>query len=97
MTTALRRVAIILFAAGLVTALEVSPSHAQYYGDAPWCAVLSVGTGEVVWYCYYRTVEDCVPNILAGNRGFCNVNPYGSTSPAPAAKFHAKHHKRYNQ
>ena len=65
--------------------LQVSASQAQYYGDAPWCAVLDVGTGSVTWHCYYRTVEECVPNVLAGNRGFCNLNPYFTASRAPAA------------
>jgi Protein of unknown function (DUF3551) len=66
-------------------------SHAQYYGGAPWCAVLQVGTGAVTWHCYYRTVEDCVPNVIAGNRGSCNVNPYW-TGAQPGA---AKHSRRY--
>jgi hypothetical protein len=39
----------------------------------------------MVWYCYYKTVEECVPNVLAGNRGFCNVNPYWTASQAPNA------------
>jgi hypothetical protein len=46
------------------------------YGDAPWCAVLDYGTGNVVWECYYRSAAECAPNVVAGNRGFCNVNPY---------------------
>jgi hypothetical protein len=37
--------------------------------------VVSVGTGAVIWDCQYRSIEECVPNVLAGNRGFCNVNP----------------------
>jgi len=52
------------------------PAQAQYYGDAPWCAVVNTGTGEVFWDCEFATVEQCVPNVLAGNRGFCNLNPY---------------------
>ena len=43
------------------------------YGDAPWCAVY--GDRDANWDCQYRTVEECVPHILAGNRGFCNPNP----------------------
>jgi len=89
-----RRWAVALSAAAAAICLEVTPSQAQYYGDAPWCAVVGVGTGETVWYCYYKTVQDCVPNVLAGNRGFCNVNPYGSPTPAPAAKAHSKRHKK---
>jgi hypothetical protein len=62
--------------------LGVSPSQAQYSGDAPWCAVVSIGTGGIHYDCYYYTVEACVPNVLAGNRGFCAMNPYYSSSRA---------------
>lgn len=55
------------------TCFEVSESYA--FGDAPWCAVITLGSGDVYWDCQYRTVEECVPNVLAGNRGTCNVNP----------------------
>ena len=51
----------------------VRPSAA--YGNAPWCAVEDLGSGTVVWYCYYWSVEQCVPHILAGNRGDCMLNP----------------------
>jgi hypothetical protein len=44
-------------------------------GDAPWCAVINLGMGDIAWDCRYRTVEQCVPNVIAGNRGFCNLNP----------------------
>jgi hypothetical protein len=74
--------------------LQVSTSHAGYYGDAPWCAVLEVGTGSVTWHCYYRTVEECVPNVLAGNRGSCNVNPYFTASRAPGTTALPARHKR---
>ena len=47
------------------------------FGDAPWCAVTEGGDGDVHWDCEYRSVEECAPNVIAGNRGFCNVNPYG--------------------
>lgn len=58
-----------------VIGVDMPAGHA--FGDAPWCAVIEVGNGEVYWDCQYRTVEECVPNVIAGNRGFCNVNPYG--------------------
>jgi hypothetical protein len=82
-TTKRLTIAIVILAAAMCC--EVPSSRAQYYGEAPWCAVVNVGTGNVVWYCYYSTVEECVPNVLAGNRGFCNVNPYWSGSHAPNA------------
>jgi hypothetical protein len=70
---------------------DVPVSHAG--GDAPWCAVIEIGNGEVYWDCQYRTVEECVPNVIAGNRGFCNVNPYGPGPNAPAPALRALHHK----
>jgi hypothetical protein len=74
---------VVITSATLAAALcfKVSPSQAQYYGDAPWCAVITVGMG-VAWYCQYRTVEECVPNVLAGNRGFCNLNPWPVSNTA---------------
>ena len=50
---------------------------AQAY-QAPWCAVIQLGQGSNYWDCQYRSFEDCYRrgNILAGNRGFCNLSPY---------------------
>jgi hypothetical protein len=61
--------------------------------DAPWCAVINLGMGDARWDCRYRTVEECVPNVVAGDRGSCSPNPHG---PGPAAvavplKRHYKH------
>ena len=46
--------------------------------EAPWCAVISFGSGSEYWDCQYLSFEDCYRrgNILAGNRGFCNPSPY---------------------
>jgi len=51
------------------------PAFAQLYGPAPWCAVVNVGMGNMYWDCQYWSVQQCAPNVLAGNRGFCNPNP----------------------
>lgn len=68
--------------------LEIPAGHA--YGDAPWCAVIDLGTGEAYWDCQYRTVEECAPNVVAGNRGFCNINP--SAGPGvPGAVYRLRH------
>jgi hypothetical protein len=79
------------------------PAQAQTYGHAPWCAVINIGTGEVVWDCQYRTVEECAPNVIAGNRGFCNLNPYGPGpgigAPgyvAPRYAVPGRHHRRHH-
>jgi hypothetical protein len=73
---AMTRIALSAAAAAALLCFDVSPSQAQYSGTARWCAVVSMGTGGVHWDCQYNTVEACVPNVLAGNRGFCGLNPY---------------------
>jgi hypothetical protein len=63
----------------------VTPGRAGTFGNAPWCAVIPMGDGDVHWDCEYNSVQACQPNVIAGNRGFCNVNPYWSpTTPADA-------------
>jgi hypothetical protein len=69
----------------------VPPAHAGSYGNAPWCAVQNLGAGDVVWDCEFRSVEECAPHVIAGNRGFCNINP--SFVP-PASAPPIKHRKR---
>ena len=70
-----------LFAAvAAVAALVFGLQPAKAY-EAPWCAVISMGTGDVHWDCQYRSIEECRPNVLAGNRGWCNPNPYFVSEP----------------
>ncbi len=72
-----------------------SPSHAGTYGDAPWCAVISVGTGNVEWDCQYASAEACAPMVVAGNRGFCNRNPYWTAAyPGEYPRHHRRRHAR---
>jgi hypothetical protein len=54
------------------TAFAQRPAEAR---EAPWCAVLNMGNGDAYWDCQYYSLQECVPNVLAGNRGFCNPNP----------------------
>jgi hypothetical protein len=57
-------------------------------GDAPWCAVTQLGEGAGAWNCEYDTVEECLPAVVAGNRGQCSPNPYAralAPASAPAA------------
>ena len=63
--------------ATVAAALEFGLQPAAAY-EAPWCAVVSMGTGSVYWDCQYRSFEECYRkgNVLAGNRGFCNPSPY---------------------
>ncbi len=99
--TTMTRIAVFTAATAAMICLNVSPSHAQYFGDAPWCAVVAIGTGGVHWDCEYNTVEACVPNVLAGNRGFCGMNPYytGARQGAPPLAHHPRYqsHKHSHQ
>lgn len=79
--------------------LGTARGRAQMYGDAPWCAVVAETDGEMTWLCQYRTFEECAPNVIAGNRGFCNVNPARSSTNVPkkfATVTRHKHQARPN-
>jgi hypothetical protein len=78
--------------AALATATWFGTSSSRAYGDAPWCAVKSLGKGDVYWDCQYPTFAACYPNALA-DRGFCNVNPW----PGPSQVVPYKHWKRHAQ
>jgi hypothetical protein len=70
---------IVLIAAVVIAAMsfDARPVKAQ---EAPWCAV-SMDGGDMHWDCQYRSIEECRPNVLAGNRGWCNPNPYFVAGP----------------
>jgi hypothetical protein len=78
-----------------VTCLGATSGRAG--GDAPWCAVINIGTGTVYWDCHYPTFEACyhLGNILAGNRGFCNLNPWPGPGPSQVVPY--KQRKRHAQ
>jgi len=69
------RIVLLIAAMLAVLCCQASPGRAQAYGNAPWCAVIDQGGGDVVWQCEYQTAAQCAPNVIAGNRGFCNINP----------------------
>jgi hypothetical protein len=75
----------------LTAVMWFGTASSRAYGDAPWCAVTDVGRG-VTWDCRYRTIEACVPNVIAGNRGFCNLNPW----PGPSQLVPYRHQKGYS-
>ena len=92
----------LIFAAASVAAvmsLNGPAAHAAAaWRENPWCAVIDYGDGGVTWECNYRTFEECYPNVLAGNKGSCNLNPAGpgpqAATPAayqPRKKRHAQH------
>ena len=62
-------------AGGLVSFMDPASAYYMRGPEAPWCAVVNMGTGNVVWDCRYGSIEACRPNVIAGNRGFCNPNP----------------------
>jgi hypothetical protein len=72
------------FAGALSSAAAISfgvpASRASTDGNEPWCAVVDQGAGNVMWECFYQTIAECQPNVLAGNRGFCQHNPYYRTA-----------------
>ena len=62
--------------------------------EAPWCAVIQNSTESVYWDCQYGSIEQCRQTVLAGNRGWCNANPYFVPYSAAANKHHRKRHTR---
>jgi hypothetical protein len=61
----------VIFAPVVILAALIFGQHPAKAYETPWCAVVSEG----YWDCQYRSIEECRPNVLAGNRGFCNLNP----------------------
>jgi hypothetical protein len=74
-----------IVATGFALGSILGPHAAHASGDAPWCAITQVGDGDGQWDCQYETVDECVPHVLAGNRGNCSPNPYYSPPPPAAA------------
>jgi hypothetical protein len=68
--------------AALVLATWLGTTSGRASGNAPWCAVITL-SGDVYWDCQYYSVEECSPNVIAGNRGFCALNPW----PGPVVPY----------
>ena len=66
-------IATAILAAGMCFGIPASRASA---GDAPWCIVGYEGH----LHCEYRTSQECLQALAAGNRGFCNVNPTAQSS-----------------
>jgi len=84
---------LVLAAAVSAAALYLDVPDSRVFVDAPWCAVTDGGTGNMYWDCQYRSIEECRPNVLAGNRGWCNPNPYFVANPTEHRRS-AKHRAR---
>jgi len=92
------RIALSIAALSVILCCNAPSSRAATYGHAPWCAVTNLGAGELDWDCQYASAAECAPAVLAGNRGFCNVNPYFVPGyppgpPEPYARYHRHHHR----
>jgi hypothetical protein len=72
----------VIFAAVVAPAVLFGLQPTKAY-ESPWCAVSKDGDH---WQCQYRSLEECRPNIVAGNRGFCNPNPYFVSGPAESGR-----------
>lgn len=79
-------VAAVVAVAAVMFALQPAKAY-----EAPWCAVTSGGDGDMHWDCQYRSIEECRPNVLAGNRGWCNPSPYFVAPHRPTE------HRHYRQ
>jgi len=77
-----------------VAALLLGLRASQAYPQGPWCAVQSVGAGFVTENCSFQTLEQCVPEVIAGNRGFCKENMRwpGRYGVVERPRRHHRHH-----
>jgi hypothetical protein len=66
----------VVFAGALPFDVRPAAAYTNIVARAPWCAVIDKGDGDAYWDCHYSSIEECRPTILAGNRGWCNPNPY---------------------
>ena len=75
---------VLALAAVVVGLLLDVPASQAYIGNGPWCAFIDIGNGTILEDCQYRSVEECGPHVLAGNRGTCNPNPRWEGGSRPA-------------
>jgi hypothetical protein len=62
-----------LVAVAVAAIYTVSPDAGRA-AEGPWCAILNFGS-DVTEDCQYRSLQECLPAVTAGFRGFCNHNP----------------------
>ena len=58
-----------------LASVQPASAYVAGYQQAPWCAVMNMGMGDMHWDCSYPSIEACRPHVISGNRGFCNPNP----------------------
>ena len=88
------RILLVAGVALVAVLLEARPTHAY---EGPWCAVISHGNSSVYEDCQYASFEACRPNVLAGNRGFCNPNPRWVAAYDPDARPRTRHRRQARQ
>jgi len=88
------RILLIVGVALVAVLLEARPLQAK---EGPWCAVLNYGNGSAYEDCQYFSIEACRPHVLAGNRGFCNLNPRWVAAYDPYARPRARHRAQVRQ
>ncbi len=94
----MNRILLWVAAGAAILSLTISSGGAAYIGNAPWCAVVNTGAGNIEWDCQYGSAAACAPNVVAGNRGFCQINPCFSPAPpygAPQVRRTARHRHAY--
>jgi hypothetical protein len=89
------RIALAIAALVAIVCFDAPSSQAQIIGDGPWCAVTNTGGGRLESDCEYYSIEQCTPNVLGGNRGFCQMNPAYRPGPPPLPR--GKHHRHHRQ
>jgi hypothetical protein len=73
---------LVLASAALAAALFCNiPAGQAQIVVKPWCAMVNTGFGNLSELCDYNTFEECRPNVVAGNRGFCTENPRYKPEP----------------
>jgi len=81
-----------LVAVSCLLLLGCGSARADPLVEGPWCAVY-YGRGSGVPRCDFQTLEQCRSEVIAGNRGLCNINPRWSPPPQlPRRRHAAKHH-----
>ena len=89
---------ILLISAALAAGAILDSRPSQAYYDGPWCAVSSMGRGDVIENCGFFDFEACRMEIIAGNRGFCRHNArwpgwYSKYAGEPAPRKARKRHR----
>jgi len=78
-------------ACAAVVLFGTQPSHA-YSGNAPWCAVVSIGQDASVEECVFANFDSCRQHVIAGNRGYCTDNPrWAGYAAAPKPRLRKRH------